>query len=114
VAPEEVAERVARLTALTEELMAQRAEDRLGEVVEVLVEGPADDEDPTAGVVGRAAHQGPDVDGVTLLPGVAAAPGEVVTARVAGSEGVDLVAEPVAAGAAEVAGVPAGAAGSSA
>ena len=43
LAPEEVAERVARLTALAEELMAQRAEDRLGEVVEVLVEGPDED-----------------------------------------------------------------------
>jgi ribosomal protein S12 methylthiotransferase len=94
LAPEEVAERVARLTALTEELMAQRAEDRHGEVVEVLVEGPADE----GGVVGRAAHQGPDVDGVTVLPGVTAAPGTLVTARVTGSAGVDLVAEPVPAG----------------
>jgi ribosomal protein S12 methylthiotransferase len=96
IAPDEVAERVARVTALVEELMAQRAEDRVGEVVEVLVEGPADDADPAAGVVGRAAHQGPDVDGVTVLPGVHAAPGTLVTARVAGSEGVDLVAEPLA------------------
>jgi hypothetical protein len=53
--------------------------------------------------VGRAAHQGPDVDGVTLLPaalaegeanGVAAPPrpGDVVRARVVGAHGVDLVA----------------------
>jgi ribosomal protein S12 methylthiotransferase len=111
LAPDEVAERVARVTALVEELMAQRAEDRVGEVVEVLVEGPADDADPTAGVVGRAAHQGPDVDGVTVLPGVQAAPGTLVTARVAGSEGVDLVAEPFSA---EPAGAAAGSAGGSA
>jgi ribosomal protein S12 methylthiotransferase RimO len=113
LAPEEVAERVARLTALTEELMAQRAEDRFGEVVEVLVEGPADAGD--AGLMGRAAHQGPDVDGVTVLPGLpaaAAVAGTFVTARVVGSEGVDLVAEPVAAVPAE--GVPAGAAGGAA
>jgi ribosomal protein S12 methylthiotransferase len=110
--PEEVAERVARITSLAEELMAQRAEDRLGEIVEVLVEGAADDADPAAGVVGRAAHQGPEVDGVTVLPGVHATPGTLVTARVAGSEGVDLVAEPLAAEPAGAAG--AGSAGGSA
>jgi len=110
IEPDEVAERVARVTALVEELMAQRAEDRVGEVVEVLVEGPAED---GGGVVGRAAHQGPDVDGVTVLPGVDAAPGAVVAARVVGGEGVDLVAEvvePAAAGAA-AAGAPAGVGG---
>jgi len=117
LAPEEVAERVARLTALTEELMTQRAEDRLGEVVEVLVEGPDEVPQPLdgrasptgAGVVGRAAHQGPEVDGVTFLPGVDAAAGTMVTARVVGGEGVDLVAEPVAVE--TIRGVPAGAAG---
>ena len=48
--------------ALVEELNAQRAEERIGEEVVVLVE--AVDED---GTVGRAAHQGPEVDGTTLL-----------------------------------------------
>ena len=62
----------------------------------LLVEGADEDAAAAAAVaVGRAAHQGPDVDGVTYLPGVAARPGTLVRARVAGSEGVDLVAEPV-------------------
>jgi hypothetical protein len=47
-------------------------------------------------VVGRAAHQGPEVDGVTLLPGSGAAPGAWVRAVVTGTVGVDLVAEPLA------------------
>jgi ribosomal protein S12 methylthiotransferase len=64
--------------------------------VDVLVEGPADPSDGVPdGVVGRAAHQGPDVDGVTVLPGVTAVPGTMLAARVVGSAGVDLVAEPV-------------------
>jgi ribosomal protein S12 methylthiotransferase len=93
--PEVVAERVERFTALVEELTAQRAEERIGELVEVLVESTGDDEDER--VVGRAAHQGPDVDGVTLLdpgqwPGVAV--GDVVGCRVVATEGIDLLAEP--------------------
>jgi ribosomal protein S12 methylthiotransferase len=91
--PDEIAARVARITDLAEELTAQRAEDRIGELVEVLVEGH-DEDDPTQ-LVGRAAHQGPEVDGRTvLLPGSSSpAVGEFVTARVTGSLGVDLVAE---------------------
>jgi ribosomal protein S12 methylthiotransferase len=93
--PDVVAERVERFTGLVEELTAQRAEERIGELVEVLVESTGDDEDER--VVGRAAHQGPDVDGVTLLepaqwPGVAV--GDVVGCRVVATEGIDLLAEP--------------------
>jgi ribosomal protein S12 methylthiotransferase len=92
-----VAERVSRFTALIEELNLQRAEERVGEVVEVLVESLPDGGDDDAWVVGRAAHQGPDVDGTTLLapediPGVAV--GDIVRAVVVGTEGIDLVAQP--------------------
>ena len=93
VDPEVVADRVARIAALVEELTAQRADDRIGALVDVLVEGA--DEDEGGAAVGRAAHQGPDVDGVTLLPGVAAAAGTMVRARVLAAVGVDLIAEPV-------------------
>ena len=89
-----VAERVARFTALIEELVAQRAEGRIGEAVEVLVEEIDEDEGL---VVGRALHQGPDVDGVTTLDlercrGVRV--GDLVPATVVGTEGIDLLAEP--------------------
>ena len=85
---EEIAARVEHIASLAGELMAQRAEDRVGTTVDVLVETDADDE-----VSGRAAHQGPDVDGVTRLVGAAVERGRIVPAVVTGSEGIDLVAE---------------------
>jgi ribosomal protein S12 methylthiotransferase RimO len=102
VADDVVAQRVSRLTDLVEQLTAQRAEERVGDVVDVLVEQPADD---GHGVVGRALHQGPDVDGTTTLPSELLGPsqpvpGQVVRARVVRADGVDLVAEPLSAGAA--------------
>jgi hypothetical protein len=48
-------------------------------------------------VVGRAAHQGPDVDGVTYLDPIelpGAAVGDLVRAKVVGTDGIDLVASP--------------------
>jgi tRNA A37 methylthiotransferase MiaB len=86
VDPDEVAARVRRVGALAEELTAQRAEDRLGERVEVLIDEV--DEDGTR--LGRAAHQGPEVDGQTRL-GVGT-PGQLVPAVVTGSDGIDLLA----------------------
>ncbi|WP_405408278.1 30S ribosomal protein S12 methylthiotransferase RimO [Streptomyces decoyicus] len=90
VDPDVVAERLARVSRLAEELTAQRAEERVGETVRVLVDR-TDDED---GIVGRAAHQAPETDGVTLLStGQELEPGRMVEAKVVASEGVDLVAE---------------------
>jgi len=87
----EIRARVEHVTSLVEELTAQRAEDRIGETVRVLVETVAD-----GTVEGRAAHQGPEVDGVTLLEGgVDARVGDLLDAVVTGSDGVDLVAEVV-------------------
>ena len=90
-----IAERVAHFTTLVEELNIQRAEERIGERVEVLVEGIDQDTDE---LTGRAAHQGPDVDGATILRlrrGVRApAVGEIIAARVVDTEGIDLIAEP--------------------
>ena len=85
-----------RLLALAEELCAQRAAERLGTAVEVMVDSVAD------GVVeGRAAHQAPEVDGSTTLTAgagvdlAALRPGDLVRATVTATEGVDLVAVPV-------------------
>ncbi|HEU0213147.1 MAG TPA: 30S ribosomal protein S12 methylthiotransferase RimO [Jiangellaceae bacterium] len=88
---DEVGDRVARITALVEELVAQRAEDRVGDSVEVLVESVDDGQ-----AEGRAAHQGPEVDGTTTLTGIQARVGEIVAARVVGSAGADLLAAPAA------------------
>ena len=91
---DEIRERVAHVTALAEELTAQRAEERIGEQVVVLVES-LEDENGSRVAEGRAAHQGPEVDGSTTVKG---APdglrvGDMITARVVGSDGVDLVAD---------------------
>ena len=93
--PQEVVdERVRRLTGLTEELTSQRAEERIGQVLHLLVERIDED-----GAEGRAAHQAPEVDGGTTLPGVRPGAGQVVAvgalveAVVVDTEGVDLVAE---------------------
>ncbi|WP_202388108.1 30S ribosomal protein S12 methylthiotransferase RimO [Nocardioides flavescens] len=86
---DEIRARVAHLGDLVEELTSQRAEERVGEVVDVLVEEVTD-----VAVYGRAAFQGPDVDGTTELIRRAEV-GDVVRARVIASEGVDLVAAPL-------------------
>ena len=84
-----VRRRYERLSALAEELCAQRAEERVGATVEVLVESV-----DAEGVEGRAAHQAPEVDGSTTLVGAVTGlrVGDLVTAVVTGTEGVDLVA----------------------
>ena len=90
--PQDVVDaRVERVTALAEEVMAQRAEDRIGERVVVLVEELGDD----GTAWGRSAHQGPDDGGTRLEPvddGVRV--GDLVEAVVVSTEGVDLVASP--------------------
>ena len=51
----------------------------------------------TGEVVGRADHQGPEVDGTTTLVDCDARVGDLVDAEVVASEGVDLVARPLGA-----------------
>ena len=107
----EIARRVEELADLAEELMAQRAADRLGETIDVLIEEPVPPEDappqdaPLSGneyygngysgfFTGRAAHQAPEVDGVTTVRATRPlAPGDMVRAVVTGSDGVDLTAD---------------------
>jgi ribosomal protein S12 methylthiotransferase len=89
VPAEVIAERVSRISALADSLIDQRAEDRVGSEVEVLVE-VAEDEDFEC--TGRAAHQAPDVDGECVFErGSGLAVGDLVKAVVVGTEGADLV-----------------------
>jgi len=88
--PAEVARRADELSDIAEEVMAQRAADRVGETVDVLIEEDLGGQR----YEGRAAHQAPEVDGVTTVASpVPLAVGEMVGARVTGSEGVDLTAD---------------------
>ncbi|MFD9485634.1 30S ribosomal protein S12 methylthiotransferase RimO [Streptomyces sp. NPDC059991] len=85
---EVIAERLDHLSRLAEELTAQRAEERVGDTVRVLVES-VDSED---GVIGRAEHQAPETDGqVRFTEGTGLTPGRIVEAKVVAAEGVDLV-----------------------
>jgi ribosomal protein S12 methylthiotransferase RimO len=89
VRPDAVARRVERVTRLVEELTTQRAEDRIGEVLDVLVESV----DGTT-AQGRAACQAPETDGATTLRLPApVAVGALVRARVWAVSGVDLLAD---------------------
>jgi ribosomal protein S12 methylthiotransferase RimO len=91
--PEVIAARVERVSTLVNELIDQRAEDRLGETVEVLIEAAEDGE-----LTGRAAHQAPETDGGVRLTGALAElrPGLLVRAVVIGNDGADLIADVVA------------------
>ncbi len=89
----EISRRVEEFAGLADELMAQRAEARLGERVDVLIEEEAEDGTPGS-FLGRAAHQAPEVDGVTTVRSrLPLAAGDMVRAVVTGSDGVDLIAD---------------------
>ncbi|MGH3910892.1 MAG: radical SAM protein, partial [Pseudonocardiaceae bacterium] len=90
-----IAARVARVSELVEQLTTQRAEERVGDMVDVLVETTADAETDT---LGRAEHQAPEVDGDCRFAGPGSeqvSVGDLVRCRVVAAEGVDLVVEPV-------------------
>lgn len=85
----EIERRRSRIADLVEELMAQRAAERIGQRVRVLIEAIDDD-----GPVGRAAHQGPD-DGACTIVGDRSiianlVAGDWVEGEVVETEGVDL------------------------
>jgi ribosomal protein S12 methylthiotransferase len=95
--PREIADRRDHLSDVVDSLIEERAQSRIGERIEVLVE-EADGE-----LIGRAQHQGPDSDGSVRLidenevgsPGLSTSAfgvGDLVTARVVATEGADLVA----------------------
>lgn len=91
----EIDARLEHFRTLTEELNLQRAEERIGESLEVLIEA-VDDEDGVERFVGRAGQQGPDVDGVTYVEASddrTLAVGDMVRVEVVATEGIDLVAQ---------------------
>ena len=71
----EIDARVRRITDLVEELTAQRAEDRIGERVEVLLTEDLLRRGGPGVWLGHAAHQDPDADGTTTVTGVPAGRG---------------------------------------
>jgi MiaB/RimO family radical SAM methylthiotransferase len=87
----EIRARVAEVSGVLDEVMAQRADQRIGDTVEVLVEHV-----DGMSAEGRAEHQGPE-DGSTtvhLTPDLRGRvlPGSLLRARVVSTDGVDLQA----------------------
>lgn len=88
VAPRTRRARAQRLRDLADRIGFERAADRVGETLEVLVEGVDLDEGV---VVGRWRGQAPDIDGVVWLD--KGTPGEMISARVVDSICYDLEGE---------------------
>ena len=87
IAPEVIAQRLESLSSLADEMVSNRAAARIGETIRVLIEDSELQE-------GRAAHQGPEVDGSTTFIGTDFKVGQYVDAVVIDSMGADLVAKP--------------------
>ena len=87
VDPDLIRHRVDELSTLVDELVTERAAVRIGEDVLVLIEDEESQE-------GRAAHQGPEVDGTTTFVGTHYSQGQYVQGRVIDSLGADLIAQP--------------------
>ena len=86
IADEVIKERVENLSRLADEMVSLRAQARIGESIRVLIEDEELQE-------GRAAHQGPEVDGTTSFIGTSFKAGQYIDAVVIDSMGADLVAE---------------------
>jgi tRNA A37 methylthiotransferase MiaB len=87
----EIKNRVEIAAAISDQTVSDRARDRIGEEVLVLIEDENERE-------GRAAHQGPEVDGSTRFALKSGATqkfevGSYIRGRVVGSDGADLIAE---------------------
>jgi ribosomal protein S12 methylthiotransferase len=91
LSPVVVAERIERLLAAQTAVVVEKNRSRVGETVEVLIDGPG--EKPGTSL-GRTATQAPDVDPVTHIRG-RLKPGTFIEARITGSSGLDLTATPV-------------------
>jgi ribosomal protein S12 methylthiotransferase len=89
VAPELVAERLAELRELQDEITALRRDELVGDTVEVLVDAPG---------VARSHREAPEIDGVIAVPEDLAV-GELHQVVITEAAGPDCTAEPVAAGA---------------
>ena len=83
-----IRQRVESLSSLADEMVSLRAAARIGENVRVLIEDAELQE-------GRAAHQGPEVDGTTSFIGTNYEVGQYIDAVIIDSMGADLVARPL-------------------
>jgi ribosomal protein S12 methylthiotransferase len=83
-----VAERVAQLSTIADYAVSERATKRIGQEVDVLIDDPELQE-------GRAAFQGPEVDGTVAFVGTDYKAGDWVRAVITESAGADLIGTPL-------------------
>jgi ribosomal protein S12 methylthiotransferase len=92
VAEADALERHRKVLALRDELLLKEQEQRVGQVIEVLV----DESSPFGGVIGRPETDAPEVDMIARLEGIEASPGDLVKVRVIGlDEECNLVCGPL-------------------
>lgn len=83
-------DRFNEVKSLADELIDQRASDRIGERTQMLIEGADDGQ-----FFGRSLHQGPDIDGTTHLPKGKYKIGQLVNISIQDNFGADLIAKEV-------------------
>jgi ribosomal protein S12 methylthiotransferase len=83
-------DRVEELMLTQQEVAFAKARAKVGGKVEVLIDRRAEEEGRW---IGRTSGQAPDIDSVTFVEGGGLHAGKLVTAKVVGSRGYDLVAE---------------------
>jgi ribosomal protein S12 methylthiotransferase len=90
--PEHVKEwRRERLASIQEKVTERLNRKRIGQVLEILADGPAPESSLLT--VGRAFFQAPDVDGLVYFNGAQPTPGAMVKGRITDASKYDLVAE---------------------
>jgi ribosomal protein S12 methylthiotransferase len=78
-----------------QDVVFKRLKSQRGQTVDLLVDRPAG-RDLEDGYVARSTAQAPEIDSVTLLHSPTELhPGQLLTARITGSDGYDLTAEPL-------------------
>jgi ribosomal protein S12 methylthiotransferase len=88
VAPELMAERLAELRSLQDDITALRRDEHIGDVVDVLVDAPG---------VARSHREAPEIDGIITVP-ESLVVGTIQPVRITGAAGPDCEAEPLTAG----------------
>jgi len=85
-----------RIMRLQKQIVTRRRRQQVGQVVPVIVDGPSPDSDLV--MTGRMAGQAPDIDSIVVFSDCDPAelhPGHVVSARITGARGYDLIATPL-------------------
>jgi ribosomal protein S12 methylthiotransferase len=85
------AARAKKLMSVQRRISRAKNKQLIGKRVEVLVEGPSEENEWV--MVGRHRGQAPDIDGCVFLSGDAGSPGRIVTGTVSACTDYDLVAE---------------------